>query len=68
MSPTFDIFEKEPDGGVRWCGTAATFEHAKDRIRELSASAPGEYIIFSVPSGDKFTIKSDGLLSEPAIS
>lgn len=68
MTPTFDIFQKESESSVRWCGTAATFEEAKVRVQELAATAPGEYIIFSVPTGHKFTIKSDGGSAERVAS
>ena len=33
MTPTFDIFQKESESSVRWCGTAATLEEAKVRVQ-----------------------------------
>lgn len=55
--PPFDIFHSEADGNVLWCGSAATIEEAKARIRELGASAPGQYIILSRHTGSKYVVQ-----------
>jgi hypothetical protein len=55
--PPFEIFQSEGDGSVLWRGTAATIEEAKARIRELSASAPGQYIILSRQTGSKYVVQ-----------
>jgi hypothetical protein len=55
--PPFDIFLSEADGSVLWRGTAATIEEAKARIRELAASAPGQYIILSRQTGSKYVVQ-----------
>jgi len=44
MTHTLDIFRLETCG-VLWLESAATLEHAKTRVRELAARAPGEYLV-----------------------
>jgi hypothetical protein len=55
-TPSFDIFQNEPDGSVLWRGAAATLEEAKTRVQELTASTPGLYIILSRQTGSKLII------------
>ncbi|HKV26721.1 MAG TPA: hypothetical protein VJN90_00435 [Candidatus Acidoferrales bacterium] len=60
MTNAFDIFEVEPSGSVMWRGTAAAFEEAKLLVQKLAKSRAGEYIIFSLKTGKKVVLKSDG--------
>ncbi|HEX4002239.1 MAG TPA: hypothetical protein VHX36_06295 [Candidatus Acidoferrales bacterium] len=57
--PTFDIFKVEADGGVLWRESATTVDQAKQRARELAATAPGEYFILSHRTGNKLKVESD---------
>jgi hypothetical protein len=59
MTPPFDIFQKEADGSVLWCESAATLEEAKARARELAVGSPGEYFIFSRRTGNRLQIEPD---------
>jgi len=56
MTHTLDIFRLETCG-VLWLESAATLEHAKTRVRELAARAPGEYLVLDQKTGDKRVIK-----------
>jgi len=40
---------------------AGSLELAKSKVEQLAANAPGEYMIFSQTTGNKITIKPDGL-------
>lgn len=59
MIPPFDIFKRLGGGGVRWLGVATDLEAAKVRVKELIASSPGEYFIFSLAAGHRLHIKPD---------
>lgn len=61
MIPPFDIFQRDPGGGLLWRGTAATVEEAKARVREFALSSPGEFLIRSVQSGNNIIVQSDGM-------
>jgi CheY-like chemotaxis protein len=56
MIPPFDIFKVE-GSGLRWMEVAADLERAKARVKLLSASSPGEYIILNQNTGEKIAIK-----------
>jgi len=56
MIPPFDIFKVE-SSGLRWMEAAPDLERAKTRVRVLSASSPGEYIILNQITGEKITIQ-----------
>ncbi len=56
MIPPFDIFKVE-SSGLRWMEVAADLERAKARVKVLSASSPGEYIILNQTTGEKISIK-----------
>jgi len=60
MIPPFDIFKRLGGGGVRWLGVVTDLEAAKARVKELIASSPGEYFIFSLAAGRRLHIKPDG--------
>ena len=60
MIPPFDIFKRLGGGGVRWLGVVTDLEAAKVRVKELAASSPGEYFIFSLAAGSRLHIKPDG--------
>ena len=59
MVAPFDVFKHEPDGSLYWCGAFQYLEAAKTKVRELLASSPGEYFIFSQTTGHKLSVKSD---------
>jgi hypothetical protein len=59
MVPPFDIFKRQPGGGVRWLEVVADLEAAKLRVKELVECVPGEYFIFSLASGHRLDIKGD---------
>lgn len=42
---TFNIFKMGGDGVRDWVQAVSTLDTAKERVRELSESWPGEYII-----------------------
>jgi hypothetical protein len=57
MVPPFDIFKRQPGGGVRWLEVVADLEAAKLRVKELVECVPGEYFIFSLASGRRLDVK-----------
>jgi hypothetical protein len=57
MTPGFDIFQTEADGGVLWRGAAATMDEARGRIRELAAQSPGEYFVLNFATGSKIIVE-----------
>jgi hypothetical protein len=59
MIPPFDIFKRQPGGNVRWLGVVLNLEDAKIRVKELAASSPGEYFIFSLAVGRRLFVKPD---------
>jgi hypothetical protein len=56
----FDIFRKEPGGGVLWRGTAASIAEAKATVEKMGASAPGEYLIVDLRTRSELTVRCDG--------
>jgi hypothetical protein len=60
MTLVFDVFQKEPGGSVLWRAAAATMAEATAHIQKLGTSAPGEYVILDVRTGNKMVIKCDG--------
>jgi hypothetical protein len=56
MIPPFDIFKVE-NSGLRWMEAAPDLDRAKTRVRVLSASSPGEYIILNQIPWEKTTIQ-----------
>lgn len=59
MVSPFDIFRAEEDGGLRWLEAARDLETAKVRVQILGTAVPGEYLIFSLVTGSKISIKVD---------
>lgn len=45
---------------MRWLGVVPDLEAAKEQVKELAASTPGEYFIFSLATGHRLFIKPDG--------
>jgi hypothetical protein len=60
LIPPFDIFVVAEDGNPIWIEPAETLEGARARVAELSATRPGEYLIFSQKTGHKLSITADG--------
>jgi hypothetical protein len=56
----FDVFQKEAGGSVLWRAAAKTMEEAKAHIQKFAMSAPGEYVILDVRTGNKMVIHSQG--------
>jgi CheY-like chemotaxis protein len=57
MLPPFDIFKVEGTE-LRWMEAVADLDRAKARVKMLSASSPGEYLIADQKTGQKISIKS----------
>jgi hypothetical protein len=51
MNWMYDIYRKLPNGGRLWVESAATLEHAKERLVSLCSSAPATYLIYDFSSG-----------------
>jgi hypothetical protein len=52
METQYDLFEMIPGTFPRWVGAAATLEHARIRLRDLSqARTGGEYFVRDFYSG-----------------
>jgi hypothetical protein len=60
MIAPLDLFRTEKDGSALWLGSFADLEAAKERIKELAASNPAEYFIFSQTTGHKLFVRPDG--------
>ena len=63
-SQSYDIFRRDADGDPVWVEAVADLETAKGRIIELSAAAPGQYVVFSQRSGRM--VSSGTVLASPA--
>ena len=66
MLPPFDIFRVETDGHIVWKDTAETLDLARLRIKILTGSQPGDYVIYSQETEHKTVIKADGSIVGPA--
>lgn len=53
MLPPLDIFLLTDGGGLLWKGSAENFEVAKLSVQNLMESTPGDYIVYSQPTGNK---------------
>jgi len=64
---TFDIFTGFPGRSTAtWTETAVGIDRARERMRELAASAPGDYFIYYGRSGSILDrINSGPLKAEP---
>ena len=47
----YDIFKRDDRGTPVWVEAAVDLENAKSRILELSAEAPGQYVVFNQATG-----------------
>src|SRR5215469_15983226 len=56
MLPPFHIFKVLGDGSLHWMEAADDVERAKELVKKLAASSPGEFIISSM-AGEKISIK-----------
>lgn len=56
----FDIFQKEANGSVLWRASARTMEEATAHVHKFATSAPGEYVILDMRTGNKLVIESQG--------
>jgi hypothetical protein len=63
-SQSYDIFRRDAGGDPVWVEAARDVETAKSRIIELSASAPGTYVVFSQRSGRM--VSSGTVVASPA--
>ena len=52
----FDILKVESNG-LRWMEMAENLERAKARVKVLSASSPGEYLIHNRQTDEKISVK-----------
>ncbi len=59
MSEEYDIFRLDDDAEL-WLEPAKTLEEAKRRVKELSASEPGEYFIFDQRKSEKIMLHTGG--------
>ena len=50
-----DIFRDEPSG-MKWLGTASDLQHAKEIVKDLFASEPGEYFAVDLVAQTKHRI------------
>lgn len=57
MLPPFDIFRRETDGGVLWMKSAESFKAARMAVKELMASSPHEYLIYSHRTNNRLIVK-----------
>lgn len=64
VSQSYDIFRRDPGGHPVWLEAARDLETAKTRIIELSAAAPGQYVVFSQRSGRM--VSSGTVVASPA--
>lgn len=51
MSLSYGIFKRDERGVPVWVATVRDLETTRSRIRELSADAPGQYLVISQSSG-----------------
>ncbi|MGA7852506.1 MAG: hypothetical protein WCA15_04210 [Candidatus Acidiferrales bacterium] len=56
----FDVFQMEASGTVLWRAAAKTLEEATAHVQKFAMSAPGEYVILDVRTGNKLVIHSEG--------
>jgi hypothetical protein len=55
--PPFDLF-RIVNGNPIWVRTAVTLEEARLKIQELQKQEPGEYLIISIQTGHKESVKN----------
>jgi hypothetical protein len=59
MIAPLDLFRTDPNGSPLWLDSFPNLEAAIARAKELAASHPGEYFIFSQTTGHKQTVELD---------
>jgi hypothetical protein len=64
LPPSFDIFRRDAGGHLVWVEAVQDLETPKSRIIELSATAPGQYAVFSQRSGRM--VSSGTIVASPA--
>jgi len=57
MLPPFDIFKREANGELHWIKSAEDFKSARLAVKELIATSPHEYLIYSHSTHNHLTIK-----------
>jgi hypothetical protein len=56
MTPNFHIFKSEFRGRVRWLGSRDCLGAAKQFVRTAGQCEPGDYLIFNINTGNRFTM------------
>ena len=65
MRPSLDLFRRNKDGNYIWLEAGGDLKSAKLRLQELSASAPGEYLLFDRVSAQIIErLRSDDVCSQ----
>jgi hypothetical protein len=64
VSLSYDLFKRGEGGVPVWVEAVRDLETARSRIRELSAEAPGQYLVFSQRSGR--LVSSGSIVASPA--
>jgi hypothetical protein len=59
MLEPMDIFKIRDDGTFLWKGAAQNLDLAKSKVKQLSATAPGPYMIYSQITGEKTVLPLD---------
>ena len=64
MRSSLDLFRRNKDGNYIWLEAGADLKSAKLRLQELSASAPGEYLLFDRTTAQIIeTLRNDDVCS-----
>jgi len=59
MLEPMDIFKMREDGTYLWKGAAQNLDLAKSKVKQLAATAPGHYMIYSQTTGEKTVLPLD---------
>jgi len=59
MLEPVDIFKIRDDGTFLWKGAAQNLDLAKSKVKQLAATAPGSYMIYSQITGEKTVLPLD---------
>ena len=62
-SAPYDILRRHIDGSFVWLEASAELPHARVRLQQLCAAAPGEYFVFDQRSQQIVAKVSSGLAS-----
>ena len=52
-----DIFWVGPDGVLTWRAVVGSMDAAKQRVEVLAKSQPGDYVVMSLRTGNKVSIR-----------